>query len=433
MRTKKYRIANREIALLAVFLGLMVLFTFVTPVVSLFGVIGTAFIILIIVASAAISEGLAVGMAAGGIFGLFSFAVSFFIPQPLAPAFQNPIISVLPRIFIGAAVFFTYKFMKKAVKNPGKKRFLSFVQIGAPAAVGALFNTAAVLGLMAAFYYGREVGSGYIINPELLMTIAGTNGAVEFLLTFLLTPPIVTAAVKFRKANSIVPVKKDARAEGRGKKTTAEGRAASVVGSTNTGDIIPSNTAAAPSQKNGQAIRGEARKRVYAMSADRRADADRRIFERLTGLGEVKEAKNIMIYNSAGHEPETEKLRGYLLKEGKNVYLPVLDSDGGMTAVKISANTEYAKNVYGIDEPRKGDGSADGVPAGELDAVIVPLVAFDKNKNRLGRGKGYYDKFLSGISAVKIGAAYGASETECIEAEKHDVRLDIIVTENGQI
>jgi hypothetical protein len=142
-----------------------------------------------------------------------------------------------------------------------------------------------------------------------------------------------------------------------------------------------------------------------------------------------------------------------------------------MTAVGISEDTEYRKNIYGIDEPieesdeknidagndgneentgiKRGidpsgngknigagsDGNEEnagvkrGIDPSILDVIIVPLVAFDGDRNRLGRGKGYYDKFLAKTDAVKIGAAYKAAEVGKIDADRHDVKMDIIVTE----
>jgi 5-formyltetrahydrofolate cyclo-ligase len=193
-----------------------------------------------------------------------------------------------------------------------------------------------------------------------------------------------------------------------------------------------------------------------------------------------------MIFNAKGYEPSMTEFREYLIKAGKNVFLPVV-GDAEMFAVKITENTEYKKNIYGIDEPSnetklytepsntetKLDAQSPytdikqtsntetklykelsntektfdtqpsdteinqtlntetkrGIEPPNLDVIIVPLAAFDADKNRLGRGKGYYDKFLSKTSAIKIGAAYKAAEVAKINSEKHDVKMDMIITE----
>jgi len=61
--------------------------------------------------------------------------------------------------------------------------------------------------------------------------------------------------------------------------------------------------------------------------------------------------------------------------------------------------------------------------------IICPLLAFDKHKNRLGYGKGYYDKFLNNNKITKIGIAFSIQETEQIPHENHDVKMDLIITE----
>ena len=62
-----------------------------------------------------------------------------------------------------------------------------------------------------------------------------------------------------------------------------------------------------------------------------------------------------------------------------------------------------------------------------IDLVIVPGVAFDKNKNRLGRGKGYYDRFLEKIDAPKIGVGFDCQLIEKLPVEKFDVRMNKVV------
>ncbi|MDR2091262.1 MAG: 5-formyltetrahydrofolate cyclo-ligase [Clostridiales bacterium] len=219
-------------------------------------------------------------------------------------------------------------------------------------------------------------------------------------------------------------------------------------------------------------LRAEAKKRIGLMTEERRVEADKRIFEKIIALDAVLKAKNIMIFCAKGHEPSTDQLRNYLAAKGKNVFLPVIDGDE-MRAVGTNESTKYRKNIYGIDEPIiegkegagggiepsfgtgnegtersavraeskgiKGDIEASfneenraakgGIEPSDLDVIIVPLVAFDKDKNRLGRGKGYYDRFLSKTSAVKIGTAYKAAEVEKIDVDIYDVKMDIIITE----
>lgn len=75
------------------------------------------------------------------------------------------------------------------------------------------------------------------------------------------------------------------------------------------------------------------------------------------------------------------------------------------------------------------------MPSGQYDLIIVPLVAFDENRHRLGFGGGWYDRFLSSQpTAITIGLAYeNQQHSASLPAERHDIRLDYIVTERRVI
>ena len=66
-----------------------------------------------------------------------------------------------------------------------------------------------------------------------------------------------------------------------------------------------------------------------------------------------------------------------------------------------------------------------------MELIIVPAVAYDRQGNRIGRGKGYYDRLLSRTKALRIGVAYDFQLVDEIEAEPHDIPVDIVITETG--
>lgn len=92
----------------------------------------------------------------------------------------------------------------------------------------------------------------------------------------------------------------------------------------------------------------------------------------------------------------------------------------------LTDNTRLVKSAYGIPEP------ADGieVPSTKLDVVFVPLLAFDANGQRVGYGKGFYDRFLQECrpDVIKIGLSFFEAEGEPIDAEETDIPLDYCVT-----
>lgn len=97
-----------------------------------------------------------------------------------------------------------------------------------------------------------------------------------------------------------------------------------------------------------------------------------------------------------------------------------------MTHFLLTDNTKIKKNEYNIPEP------VDGleVPSAKIDVVFVPLLAFDKKGNRVGYGKGFYDKFLSECkpNVVKIGLSFFDPEEEIDGIFENDVKLDFCVT-----
>ena len=94
----------------------------------------------------------------------------------------------------------------------------------------------------------------------------------------------------------------------------------------------------------------------------------------------------------------------------------------------LTDNTKIKKNEYNIPEPVNGL----EVPSNKIDVVFVPLLAFDKTGNRVGYGKGFYDKFLSECKpdAIKIGLSFFEAEELISDIFEGDIKLDYCVTPN---
>lgn len=123
----------------------------------------------------------------------------------------------------------------------------------------------------------------------------------------------------------------------------------------------------------------------------------------------------IMVYNAIDNEVDLT----YLNTNNKTVVYPRCEGDN-MIAVLPKG---FFKGSFNIKEP------AGEEFVGKIDAVIVPICAFDNNLNRLGYGKGYYDKFLAKKDCLKIGVAFSCQKTEDILRKETDVLMDLIVTE----
>lgn len=146
------------------------------------------------------------------------------------------------------------------------------------------------------------------------------------------------------------------------------------------------------------------------------------ITDALISLDVFKKCRKPFVFMSVDGEPDTEQIIGLLLAMEREVSVPRVRG-GEMEAVRITPYTDFKRNRWGILEPFKGRA------ADECDLAVVPVVAFDGLK-RVGRGGGYYDKFLSRFpDCVKVGVAFSCRGASGIVTEPHDIPLDILVTE----
>ncbi len=154
--------------------------------------------------------------------------------------------------------------------------------------------------------------------------------------------------------------------------------------------------------------------------------------ERLFETEEFKKAKTIMFYVSKGSEVRTEHMITESIKMGKTVVVPLSDSKTHtLCAYEIEGVKDLCPGCYGIPEPDSE--KCRKVEPEEIDLVIVPGTAFDKKGDRIGYGMGFYDKFLSQVKIKTIGLAYDFQVVVHIPGEEHDVKVDMVVMDNGAL
>lgn len=156
------------------------------------------------------------------------------------------------------------------------------------------------------------------------------------------------------------------------------------------------------------------------------------ITEKLLQMDCIKEAKTIMLYLDFNNEVQTDGLINKLISLRKIVASPItLKENKSLIPAQI---TDLKNGIrfgsYNIREPKPECSAA--IDIKNLDIVIVPAVAYDKNCYRLGYGGGYYDRFLEKLrpDAKTIGIAFDIQVFDCIPKEPHDVQLDFVVTES---
>ncbi len=136
-----------------------------------------------------------------------------------------------------------------------------------------------------------------------------------------------------------------------------------------------------------------------------------------------QKAKSILLYWAMNDEVPTQNLVNKWYKE-KAIYLPVINGDDLKIVRYLGESSLVAGDKYGIPEP-----AGEAIDNEEdIELVIVPGVAFDRNNNRMGRGAGYYDRILRRIPAAKmIGLAFDFQMTENVPVEEHDIKMDEII------
>ncbi len=137
------------------------------------------------------------------------------------------------------------------------------------------------------------------------------------------------------------------------------------------------------------------------------------------------QAKCVLLYHSLKDEVQTHEFVEKW-KDAKQIVLPVVVGDL-LELREYTGLHDLKTGAYGIEEPT-GKLFTD---YDRIELAIIPGVSFDKEGNRLGRGKGYYDRLLPSLKkAHKIGICYSFQMSEHIPCEPHDIKMDCIYTEN---
>lgn len=179
-------------------------------------------------------------------------------------------------------------------------------------------------------------------------------------------------------------------------------------------------------------IRKEVIARRDSISEELKKTKDSKIRDTLFELPEFKSSRVVLLYASFKSEADTFELIKYCLSNGKSVVLPKVDKTaGGLLLYEIKDLKELVRGHFGVPEPSVTEERRRDIS--EIDIVIVPGVAFDEQCNRLGYGKGFYDKLLFGKKCRTIALAYEEQIVESIPSEPHDVKIGRIITDKRTI
>ncbi len=178
-------------------------------------------------------------------------------------------------------------------------------------------------------------------------------------------------------------------------------------------------------------VRRLLRRRLAAIRQETRQQAAEAAAARLLALPEWRAASTIMLYLALPDELETAALFERALADLKHVVVPrITDTDEHhMVAVEIRSLSpdDLRSDHFGVRVP---GGEPPEAPLDGIDFIVVPGLGFSRSGDRIGRGKGYYDRFLAspGLRAITCGFAFDEQVLDALPADPHDRRLDLLVT-----
>jgi len=171
-----------------------------------------------------------------------------------------------------------------------------------------------------------------------------------------------------------------------------------------------------------QEIRSKILERLAKQKEEVRSRKSSLIKEKLFKSKYFRKAKRVMFYIAIKGEVETKEMIEAALKLGKIIAVPVcLGKRVSLRPAILDENTHLKKGHYGVCEPA----ACRYIAVKDLDLIITPGVAFDKKGNRLGRGKGCYDRFLNRVpkDTPTIGLAYSLQILPAVPVDSRDIKV----------
>ncbi|HID36250.1 MAG TPA: 5-formyltetrahydrofolate cyclo-ligase [Ghiorsea sp.] len=178
-----------------------------------------------------------------------------------------------------------------------------------------------------------------------------------------------------------------------------------------------------------QQLRKELRAKRNQLSSDDYVQFSHEICAQVIDYLNAKQVKQLLVYKALPEEVNTDNL---LRLDGIEVFVPRMLADCDMLWVKLSVDTQWHTVGFGVKEPVAGE---IWQPSATSAVLVCPLLGFDESGQRLGMGKGYFDRWLSkyGSDVDAIGVAFACQALSKVPVEPHDVPLATIITEKGII
>lgn len=175
-------------------------------------------------------------------------------------------------------------------------------------------------------------------------------------------------------------------------------------------------------------LRRQMRARLRALEPSLRMRAAAGVARQLAQTGWLNPGLRVAGFWSLPHELPMLVAQVGIEKSGAQYFLPVLHRDQTLRFAPFKAGDAVRVNRFGIPEPLADDGAC---TAANMDIILMPLTAFDRQGNRIGSGGGWYDRTLAEIVGPKrVGIAYAVQEVPSLVAESWDIPLHFVLTEH---
>lgn len=139
-----------------------------------------------------------------------------------------------------------------------------------------------------------------------------------------------------------------------------------------------------------------------------------------------KKSKSLALYASLQDEVDTFNIIQQALVDHKRVFLPKVINQTKMEFYEIQSLNDCIKGYFGILEPNTDK----KIDKHEIDCIVIPGVCFDRQLNRIGFGKGYYDRYLQDMDVMKVGLCFEEQIMNgIIETDEYDIKMNQIITD----
>ena len=171
-------------------------------------------------------------------------------------------------------------------------------------------------------------------------------------------------------------------------------------------------------------LREQMKRQLSELPEGTRKAQDKVLFRAFLGLDAVKAAGTVMVYWGVGNEASTTDLISALLACGKRVVLPRC-MPGRMMETRAYRGGRLVRSPYGIPEPGE---DCPMVAKQEIDVVLVPALCCDRQGYRLGKGGGYYDRWLTDYTGISVSMCYRELLQERLPREEHDRPVKLLLS-----